>query len=141
MRPTRRGTNTYKVDLLIYPEVLERTKPFVQHLLSTEPEGWGEERTGETYMCGAKLCHSCDVGQLLPSLRDRGTCLDEDGWRYPERCALGCLMVSSTGTQPFPHSLLFPVVVSVSPRTRHRSRLPRVGGKRGRQDCVTGNPR
>lgn len=58
MRPTRRGTNTYKVDLLIYPEVLERTKPFVQHLLSTEPEGWGEERTGETYMCGAKLCHS-----------------------------------------------------------------------------------
>lgn len=38
IRPTRRGTNTYKVDLLIYPEVLERTKPFVQHLLSTEPE-------------------------------------------------------------------------------------------------------
>lgn len=52
-------------------------------------------------------------------------------WRYPERCALGCLMASSTGTQPFPYSLLFPVVVSVSPRIRHRSRLPRVGGKEG----------
>jgi hypothetical protein len=52
---------------VIYPEALERTKHFAQHLLSTEPEGWGEERAGKTLCVGPSSATQCDIGQLLPS--------------------------------------------------------------------------
>lgn len=58
------------------------------------------KRGQERHLC---VCAThCDAGQLLPSLRDNGTCLDEDGLKVSEGCALGCLLVSTAGKPAFP---------------------------------------
>lgn len=88
------------------------------------------KRGQERHICaGPSSATHCDVGQLLPSLRDSGTCLDEDGLEVSREMCSGLLDGKFNRNPAFP--ILSPVVVSVSPRIRHRSRLPRVGGKEG----------